>query len=162
VGLATPKGDATVYDRVVQESQTGTDPELKEAALSALTRFEDPALVRRTLDYALSNAVRTQDSWMLISLLLAQPASQDAAWAWVQQSWDAIARKSTGGSGARIIEAAGAFCTVERRDEVAAFFTAHPVAGYGRILARTEEQIDACVRLRGRQEPELRQWLATH
>ena len=44
-------------------AQNATDPDLKEAALNALTRFQDPLLVIRTLEYAVSDAVRNQDSW---------------------------------------------------------------------------------------------------
>jgi aminopeptidase N/puromycin-sensitive aminopeptidase len=60
------------------------------------------------------------------------------------------------------VEAAGAFCTAERRDEVASFFAAHPVVGSERTLAKSVENIDDCIHVRAAQEPELRAWLDAH
>ena len=44
-----------MYERLQQVSQTAADPDLKLAALHALTGFHAPALVKRTLEYAVSN-----------------------------------------------------------------------------------------------------------
>ena len=48
VALATQKGDAGMYDRLLKVAQNTSDPDLKASALNALTRFQDPALVKRT------------------------------------------------------------------------------------------------------------------
>jgi aminopeptidase N len=159
VALATGKGDAAMYDRLLKVAQNTSDPDLKAAALDALTRFQDPALVKRTLEYAVSDAVRNQDSWGLIALLLQRRETQDQAWDFVEQRWAEIARKSTAGSGARIVESAGAFCTVEKRDAVTTFFAARSVVSSQRTLAKTVESINDCIQLRAKQEPELRRWL---
>ena len=162
VVLSTPNGDTEMYDRLLRVARNATDPDFKMAALHVLTRFQAPALVERTLEFALSDEVRNQDSWGLIALLLERRPTQDQAWSFVQQHWADIERKSTLNSGARIVEAAGAFCTVDRRDEVAAFFAAHPVESSQRTLAKTLDSIDECIRLRAAQEPELRKWLDAH
>jgi len=159
VALATAKGDIAMYEGVLRVSKVATDPDLKEAALGALTRFQNPALVERTLEFAVSDGVRSQDSWTLIAQLLARRETQDQAWAFVEQHWEEIARKSTTNSGARIVEAAGAFCTVEKRDAVTSFFRSHLVASSERTLAKTVDSIDDCIHLRAAQEPELRRWL---
>ena len=162
VALAARKGDATMYDKMLRVAQNASDPDLKTDALHLLTRFEDPILVMRTLEYAVSDDVRSQDSWTLIALLLSRRATQDMAWQFVQQHWTEIARKATVNSGARIVEATGAFCSAERRDEVASFFAAHPVTTAERTLAKALDGIDDCIHLRAAQEPELRRWLNLH
>jgi aminopeptidase N/puromycin-sensitive aminopeptidase len=162
VALATVKGDTQMYEKMQRVGRSATDPDLKEAALRALTRFEAPELAIRTLEYAVSGEVRSQDSWMLIALLLERRATQDLAWEFVQQHWAAIERKATESSGTRIVEATGAFCTAERRDEVAGFFAAHAVEGAERTLAKSIDNINDCIHLRAAQEPELRAWLAAH
>jgi aminopeptidase N/puromycin-sensitive aminopeptidase len=162
VSLATVKGDKEMYEKLLRVSKSATDPDIKEAALRSLTRFEAPELVIRTLLDAVSDEVRNQDSWTLIALLLQRRTSQDLAWEFVQQHWEAIERKGTESSGERIVEAAGAFCTVERRDEVTSFFAAHRVEGAERALAKSIDNIDDCIRLRAKQEPELRAWLDAH
>jgi aminopeptidase N len=159
VALATQKGDSVMYDRMMKVAQNSGDPDLKEAALNALTRFQDPLLVIRTLEYAVSDAVRNQDSWMLIALLLERRETQDLAWQFVEQHWAEIAKKSTASSGVRIVEAAGAFCTAEKRDAVTSFFAAHPVVSSQRTLAKAVESINECIHVRAVQEPELRRWL---
>jgi len=162
VALATANGDVEMYERLQQVSQTAADPDLKLAALHALTGFHAPALVKRTLEYAVSNDVRSQDSWTLIALLLQGRETQDRAWEFVEQHWAEIERKSTAGSGARIVGAAGSFCKVEKRDEVSQFFQAHRVESSRRTLARSIDSINDCIRLRAAQEPELRRWLSAH
>jgi len=162
LALTVAKGDATMYAKMLQVAQTESDPGLKQDALHTLTRFQAPELVERTLEYAVSDEVRSQDSWTMITRLLSRRETQDAAWGFVQQHWAEIERKSTLNSGARIVEAAGTFCAVERRDEVASFFAGHPVASSERTLARTIDSINDCIHLRATQEPELRQWLEAH
>jgi aminopeptidase N/puromycin-sensitive aminopeptidase len=162
VVLAVAKGDATMYEKMLRVAQTAVDPDLKEDALHALTRFQSPELVARTLEYAVSDEVRSQDSRTLIARLLGRRETQDQAWVFVQQHWAEIERKSTENSGARIVESAGTFCTVERRDEVVSFFAAHPVASAERVLAKSIDSVNDCIHLRAAQEPELRQWLDAH
>jgi len=159
VALATPNGDTEMYDRLQRVSRDATDPDLKEAALHVLTRFETPALVERTLKYAISGEVRSQDSWELIALLLARRETQDQAWTFVQKHWAEIEQKATINTGTRLVEAAGSFCTVARRDEVTEFFKAHSAGAPARALAKSVERINACIQLREAQEPALRIWL---
>jgi len=159
VALATEKGDTAMYEKLLQVSRATSDPDMKEAALRALTRFDAPELVMRTLLYAVSDQVRNQDTWVLITPLLARRATQDLAWEYVMQHWAAIEQKATASSGLRIVEATSAFCTVERRDEVASFFAAHRVEGDDRALAKSIDSINDCIRLREAQEPALRKWL---
>jgi len=162
VALATVKGDTEMYEKMLRVGKNATDPDMKEAAERALTRFEAPELVIRTLLHAVSDEERNQDSWSLIALLLERRTTQGLAWEFVQQHWDAIERKATEDSDERIVEATGAFCTEERRDEVASFFAAHPVEGAGRALAKSIDNINDCIHLRAKQEPELRAWLDAH
>jgi aminopeptidase N len=162
VGLAAAKGDAAMYDKLMRVGKNAADPDLKEEALHLLTRFEDPLLVVRTLEYAVSDEVRNQDSWSLIALLLGRRETQDLAWEFVAQHWTAISRKATVNSGARIVEATGGFCSAEKRDEVASFFAVHPVESAERTLAKALGSIDACIALRAAEEPGLRQWLDAH
>ena len=162
VALVAAKGDAAMYEKMLRLAQTSTDPDLKEDALHTLTRFQSPGLVARTLEYAVSDEVRSQDSWTLIVRLLERRETQDQAWAFVQQHWPEIERNSTVSSGARIVAAAGAFCTVEQRDEVIGFFQAHPVESSERTLAKSIDNINDCAALRTAQEPKLRQWLDAH
>jgi aminopeptidase N/puromycin-sensitive aminopeptidase len=162
VDLTASTGDATLFERLTRVSQNASDPDLKIDALRTLARFTDPALVGRTLDYAASGQVRNQDSWVVFAILMTRPETRDQAWEYVQQHWTAIAGQLTVNSGARIVEAAGSFCTAKQHDEVASFFAEHPVQAADRTLKQSLDSIEACVQLRAGQEPNLKQWLDAH
>ncbi|GAC1414445.1 MAG: M1 family metallopeptidase [Acidobacteriaceae bacterium] len=161
VALAARHGDAAMYDKMVAVAEGATDPGVKTDALHLLTRFEEPLLVIRTLEYAVSDKVRSQDSWGLIALLLEQRETQDLTWQYLEQHWPAVSGKLTVNAGSRIVEAAGSFCSAAKRDEVKQFFTTHPVVS-DRALQRSLESITGCMRLREVQEPQLRRWLDLH
>ena len=162
VALAAPHGDEAMYDRVLHVVERTSDPDLKDTAQRVLTRFQDPALVARTLEYSLSNQVRSQDSPTLLALMLEHPEMQDQAWGFVREHWKEVLQKAPPGSGNRFIAATGTFCSVRQRESVASFFAAHPVEGTERTLRRSLQQIDDCMRLRSTEQPLLREWLDRH
>ncbi len=160
VALAAAHGDRAFYEKVLYVSQKATDPGLAGETLGMLTRFHEPILVIRTLEYAVSGEVRNQDAWELVARELSQGETRELAWAWVRQHWDTVQAVLTTGTGADVVGATGSFCTVEGRVQVGEFFKRHPVAAADRTLKKALDSIDACVRLRETQEPKLAEWLA--
>jgi aminopeptidase N len=128
---------------------------------NALASFQDPALVQRTLRFAMSRDVRTQDTATLIAGLLGRSTSQDAAWSFVKENWQTLERTLGVFQGIpRIAGAVGAFCTREKRVEVEQFFTQHPVPAAERTLRQGFERIDSCIAVKERQSGPLASWLA--
>ncbi len=162
VMLTAEHGDKTFYEDMLNVSEQVSDPGLQSETQELLTRFHDPKLVVRTLEYATSGAVRNQDSWILLALELNQRQSRDLTWAWMQGHWDKVQAQLTTASGGDLVSATGSFCTVEKRNEVATFFATHKVEAADRPLAKALDSIDDCVRLRAAQEPKLKAWLAAH
>jgi aminopeptidase N/puromycin-sensitive aminopeptidase len=162
IALAASAGSEEFYNGILDFSQQTKDPGLQIELLQILTRFRDPALVKRTLDYAVSGNVRNQDSWILIAIELNQRESRGVAWPWVQANWDKVAAQLTTSSGAQLVGATGSFCSVDERQQVASFFAAHKVEAADRSLAKALDSIDACIRLKQTQEPNLHAWLAAH
>ncbi len=162
VAIAAGTGDDAFYNRVQTVSQKADDPELQEESLKMLTQFHSPIFAVRTLEYATSGQVRNQDSWILIAIELSQRETRDIAWAWVQKNWDKVKAQFTTASGANVVSSVGAFCTVQRRNEVADFFATHKVEAADRTLAKALDSIDACIKLHAAQEPKLHAWLEAH
>ncbi len=158
--IATTNGNAALYDQVLAASKDPTDPGQQTDALHTLARFRDPALVTRTLDYAVSGQVRNQDSWTVLAALLRDPNTRDQAWAYIQHNWAKVHAQFTTNSGVRVVAATGSFCTVKQRDEVASFFATHKVDASERTLAKAIDTIDDCIQTRATQQPNLHQWLA--
>ncbi len=161
IAIAATNGDAALYEKILTASKTLTNPEQQTQALFTLAAFEDPALVTRTLDYTVSGAVRNQDSWILLSSLLANPDTRTQAWDYIRSNWDKVRAQFTTNSGVRVVAATGSFCTEKQRDEVTSFFAAHPVDASARTLSKSIDSINDCMQLRASQQPSLHQWLAT-
>jgi aminopeptidase N len=160
--VAAVGGDAMLYDRYLAQLPKLTDtPEEYYRFFNALRSFRDPALVQRTLRFAISPDVRTQDTSTLLASLIGQPWSQDAAWAFVKANWDTLTRTLGVFQGIpRIAGAVGAFCSREKKGDVEQFFTEHRVSAAERTLKQAFERIDNCVAVKERQSGPASTWLA--
>jgi aminopeptidase N len=163
LNVAAYGGDAMLYDLYMAQLPKLTGkPEEYYRFFNALPSFLDPALVQRTLRFAISPDVRTQDTATLIGGLLSSTSSQDAAWAFVKENWDTLTKTLGIFQGIpRIAGAVGAFCTREKRAEVEQFFKEHPVPAAERTLRRAFERIDSCVAVKELQAPAASSWLAS-
>ncbi len=157
--IAATNGNAALYDQVLAASKDPSNPGQQTDALHTLARFRDPALVTRTLDYAVSGQVRNQDSWTVLAALLRDRDTRDQTWSYIQNNWDKVHAQFTTNSGVRVVAATGSFCTVRKRDEVASFFATHHVDASERTLAKAIESINDCIQMRATQQPNLHQWL---
>ena len=162
IELAASNGNAALYDKFFTLSKDERDPVLQSDSLTTLALFQEPALVTRTLDYAVSGQVRNQSSWILISILMSRAETRDMAWDYVRNNWEKVHVQLTASSGARIVGAAGTFCTEKQRDEVQSFFSTHKVDGSERTLLKSIDSINACIQSRAAQEPKLKAWLQQH
>ena len=127
----------------------------------ALPSFHDPALVRRTLDFAISPDVRTQDTAQLIAALIGHPESREAAWTFVKANWETLTKSLGIFQGIpRIAGSVGAFCSREAEMDAEQFFKAHPVPAAERTLRQAFERIDACIAVKERQSAPAAAWLA--
>jgi aminopeptidase N len=159
--LAAASGDAALYDRYLGRLETlAAQPEEYYRFFNALSSFSEPALVQRTLDFAISPAVRTQDTATLLAGLMSRPASRDAAWAFVQAQWPALTQKLGTFQGIpTIVGSLGGFCSTERAAEVRQFFERNAVRFAERTLRQALERIESCTLLRDRQSPAVEAWL---
>lgn len=161
--VAAAGGDAALYDKFLARVATpGTTPEEYYRFFNTLAAFRDPALVSRTLMYAVSPDVRSQDTPLLLGQLLGSPASQDTAWTFVKDQWPVITGKLGTFQGVPgVMGAMGAFCATDRAAEVTAFFKANPVPAAARILQQSIERITSCAAVDTRQSPAFTRWLET-
>jgi aminopeptidase N len=164
VRVAAVSADRALYDRyVAQLEKTANQPEEYYRFFSALSWFSDPALVKRTLEFAVSPAVRTQDTGSLLGGLLARPSSRDAAWAFTKAQWRTLTQKLGTFQGIpEIVRAVGNFCSAEAAADVRAFFAANPVPASERTLQQSIERIENCAAVDARQSQPLAAWLAAN
>jgi hypothetical protein len=127
----------------------------------ALADFQQPQLLERTLEFALSPAVRNQDLY-IIPMVMENHAGGDLAWNFVKTHWNDLAKKAGGGiEGAAPVAfgGTGSFCDAQKRDDVKNFYDAHPIPGAERQFKGIQESINYCIELKQRQEQPLAEWL---
>jgi aminopeptidase N len=162
LSVAARDGDAALYNQVLARLNHAKTPEEQYIYQRILTRFSDPKLLQRTLDYAISGDVRSQDALFVIAAVMRNPAGRTLAWDFVQAHWTEIAKLGGAFGGGVIVASTGSFCDAGMRDEVKDFFASHPAPASDRGLKQSLERINYCVDLQERQGIQLASWLQSH
>jgi aminopeptidase N len=162
LGVAAANGDAALYDRYVAKlAASSAQPEEYDRFLNALPAFRDPALVTRTLEYALSSSVRSQDAPAVFAGALAGP-QRDLAWRFVRDKWSALVEKLGVFQGLPgILGPLGSFCDRGKAEEIRAFFAKNPLPAAARLLQQSLERIETCAAIDARQSAPFAAWLKT-
>lgn len=159
--LAAIEGDAALYDEYLARMRSSPTPGEQAQYLAALAFFEAPELRKRSLAYATSTDIRTQDAPSLIRHLMRRPSAADETWEHVKNNWDTIVRRL--GIFQGIPDVVGSlqhFCDVEARNDVDNFFKLNPVAGTERTLRQSIETIDRCAATKSAQTNNLAAFLS--
>ena len=161
--VAAVSGDAALYDAYVARMETLTAmPDAYYRFFTALAWFTDPALTKRTLDFAMSPRVRTQDMGGLLAGLLSRPWSREVTWSFVKAHWEELTQRLGTFQGIpSIIGALGSFCSSASATDVQQFFDKNPIPSADRSLRQSTERIENCVSLAARQTPALVSWLTS-
>ncbi len=159
LAVAARNGDATWFDKFENAYETSDNPEFKTNALELLAEFRSPALVKRALDYAMSDKVRNQDAFIQFAIPLTNGETRDEAWDYMKANWDKVQAQLTTSTGGYLVSYTGYFCSPEARDDVKSFFTSHKVPASDVSLRHAIEHIDGCIEFRSLQEQNLKNWL---
>ena len=160
--LAALNGDSAFYDRVMAAGKSAKSPEQYYTYLFTLPHFSDQKLLERTLDFAVSPDVRSQDALQLVGAVMDNPAGEKLTWDFIQSHWDAIAKAGGPFASAEVVQATSVFCDAGMRDQVTEFFSAHKVEAAERSYKQSIERINNCIDLKSQQEPLLASWLGKH
>jgi aminopeptidase N/puromycin-sensitive aminopeptidase len=160
--LAALNGNEAFYDRVMTALKNPKSPEEYYMYLFSLPRFGDPKLLQRTLEYAISPDVRSQDALGVVSNVMQNPAGQKLAWDFILAHWDAVQKAGGPFASADVVGATSSFCDAHMRDQVVDFFAAHKIEAAERTYRQSIERINNCVDLKSQQEPRLAAWLGQH
>ena len=162
VTVAAAHGDAKLWDELAEAAKHASSLEERYRYLYALADFDDPALIQRGLDYALSPDVRTQNTGLLLARFLANPSATSLAWDSLTTHWkDLEPRLAIAFADVRVVQAAGSFCDTRSRDAVKTFFASHKLGNASRNVDQSIERIDNCIDLRAKQAPILAEWLGS-
>ena len=141
--LVAQQGDRALYDRIWELERAAPLHEEKIRLLMSLARFPQEELLQETLERALTDDVRLQDTIFVVSAVAANHQGRRLAWEFLKARWDEFDRRyGSGGFGLmRLVAITNAFTSTAQRDDVAAFFEAHPTPAAERTIRQALERI---------------------
>jgi aminopeptidase 2 len=145
-GIALMNGGEAEYEILLNEYKTTKDADERNTALRSLGRTDNPKLIQRTIDFALSDDVKFQDIYLPLVMLRMTAAGVNANWEWLQKNWETIKERCPPGLpmlGGLVYGATMGFTSWEKKKEVEAFFKDKDTKGYQRNLSQALEQIES-------------------
>ncbi|KAF9335500.1 hypothetical protein BG006_011356 [Podila minutissima] len=150
------------YEAVVSYYRETFIPGEKLVALTVLGYASSQELVRRTLAFAMSPEVRTQDILTAIATLRSSTMGRAELWDFMRLHWDVLYNRHC--DDLRFLDyfvvlSIGSFSSLERYHEVQAFFSTKDTSLYERILATCLEGIRKNILWLERDRQEVENWL---
>jgi alanyl aminopeptidase len=146
------------FNRLLEEAKASVDPAFREAAIGALARVEDPALVTKLQSAVLEGSFKGTEALGIVRRQMARAATTEQTFQWLQANGETIVNMIPQTFRARILPMFGSwFCTQQKADEWQAFVESHDAAvpGYERALAQATESVMLCASLRENSQDEL-------
>jgi puromycin-sensitive aminopeptidase len=161
VAICAHAGSEADYESFVAAFKGAATPQEEQRYLKALADFRDPALVGRTLAFALSGEVRTQDAPFLMRETLMGVHSREQAWLFVKEHWEAMERLFPSLTGLRrMCEGVTGLATPELEADVRRFFAERKISLGGKTLEQYLEQLRIAVAFREREAAGLASYLS--
>lgn len=150
IAVVAATGDGTDYEEIRQRYETAPTPQLELRYLMALTTFDSPALMDRTLAASLDGTVRSQDAGFVLRGCLENRSLGPQAWAFITEHWNDINQRLPSAIVPRMLGGITALSTPKLATEVEEFLKAHPVPQGPLIVAQHLERQEINVQLRRR------------
>ena len=159
--LAAIEGDAALYEQYLSRMKAAANPTEHLQYLAAISFFTNAELQKRTLDYATSSEIRTQDAPMLLRMMMQRPWASGAAWEHVKNRWDHIERSFGIFQGIpSVVDATQNLCSDALKEDVERFFAGRHQSGIDRTVRQAVERIQRCTATKSAQANNLASFLA--
>ena len=149
---------AAFFDLLLEQALASEDPQFRGAAIGALARVEDPALIARLQSALLSKSFKAIEFRRIVTRQMVRQATTESTYAWLKENFDAVLERMPQGlSGNRIATLGSSFCTNDKADAWQAFIVANAdnIPGYERKLSQATESVRLCAALRDASAGEL-------
>lgn len=137
-------GGIDTYKKFITLYRKSKSPEEKKRFLGSITSFQNPAIVKKALNFSLSKEVRSQDVPLPVARAAGNPAGRNLIWPWIQNNWSKIRNRYAGGSlklWERVIESLGSLADIKVEKEMREFFRNKPIDEIKMSLEQTKERI---------------------
>ncbi|MGI0046026.1 MAG: M1 family metallopeptidase [Nitrosotalea sp.] len=136
-------GDSSTYRQLVNLYRKASTQEEKIRFLGSLSNFKEGRLLAKTLAFTLSKEVRTQNLFMPVARMVANPYGKELVWPWIRKNWKGLVKRFGVGNPLlnRIIGSVSVMADMKHEKEVRSFFARHHVPGTEMKLAQSLERI---------------------
>jgi len=136
-------GGEEEYNRLLKLLEATDLQEEKVRILRSLGSAKDEALIQRTLNFSLSESVRSQDTVFVIGGVTGTVQGREAAWQFVKDMWETLHKRYQGGFLlARLVKSVTQnFVSEDKDKDIRDFFAAHPAPAAERTIQQALENI---------------------
>ncbi|KLP00364.1 putative APE2-aminopeptidase yscII [Fusarium fujikuroi] len=155
-------GGEKEYNDILKEYETAKQSSERNTALRSLGFAKDPALIKRTLEYTLSDNVKTQDIYMPLSGLRAHKEGILALWGWVKDNWDVLTKRLPPGMsllGDMVAISTSSLTHKDQISDVKSFFEQKGTKGFDLELAQSLDSMTAKQNWLARDKEDVKEWL---
>lgn len=159
--IAIRYGTAADFKKLVKLYGSLSNADEKDEVASELTSTRDPDHIKQLLKMIKSD-VRPQDIPHWVAWLMRNRYSTELMWGWLQQNWGWVEEKYASDKSYDYFPryVAGAFSYPDQLKQFKAFFGPKKDNALERSIKLGIEEIEARVAWRGRNEADVKQWLA--
>ncbi|KAK7970779.1 hypothetical protein PG996_000791 [Apiospora saccharicola] len=162
LSIALKYGGTEEYDAVVDYFRKSTNSNERNTALRVLGRAKDPKLIQRTLDFILSDEVKSQDIYLPASGLRSHPEGIEALFNWLTKSWSGVYKRLSGNPpilGSMVTVCTSAFTQQGQLDRVDAFFKEQDTKAFDQPLAQSKDSIRSKIAWVARDSHDVATWV---
>jgi len=136
-------GNLRTHNELVKLYKNAKTMEEKLRFLGALCGFQDPKLLKKTLDFSQTSQVRSQNMQLPIMKIAANPYGKKILWSWLKMNWKKMNKKVGHGNPLfnRIVSSISLVADDSMEKEIKLFFKKNPTPGTERSQSQTLERI---------------------
>ncbi|XP_062515092.1 puromycin-sensitive aminopeptidase-like [Corticium candelabrum] len=161
--IAITTGDENVYESLLNLFHLVDLHEEKMRIAHALGSTCQEKLIERTLKFAISDEIRTQNTISVLISCGGSKLGRELLWQFVQKNWQTLHDKYEGGllfSGL-VKSSCDKFASEDKAKEIEAFFAAHPAPGAERAVQQAIERVCLNAAWLARDSNAIESWLQT-
>ncbi|KAI1489489.1 peptidase family M1-domain-containing protein [Biscogniauxia mediterranea] len=143
-GISLKYGGKEEYDAIVKFFRSSTNSDERNTALRCIGRAKDPALIQQTLDFILSDEVKSQDLYLPASGLRSHAEGIEALFDWMTKRWPDIYKRLSGNPpilGSMVTICTSSFAKPEQLERLEKFFENIDTKLFEQPLAQSKDAI---------------------
>ncbi|KAI5917789.1 peptidase family M1-domain-containing protein [Camillea tinctor] len=143
-GIALKYGGKEEYDAIIKFFRSSTNSDERNTALRCIGRAKDPVLIQQTLDFILSDEVKSQDLYLPASGLRSHAEGIEALFDWMTKRWPDIHKRLSGNPsilGSMVTICTSSFAKPEQLERLEKFFHNVDTKLFEQPLAQSKDAI---------------------